>query len=86
MLSSTNANIYSGLRTLLGVRFDHISVFLDSESILHISWPKIRVINSLQLIVGIREYKLVRPNFSEQERETFLNILRSNVDAKYDFK
>jgi len=64
MLSSTNANIYSGMRTLLGVRFDHISVFLDSENILHISWPKIRVINSLQLIVGIKEYKLVRPNFS----------------------
>ena len=61
MLSSTSDKFYCRMRSLLGVEFDHLSVFIDQENVVHISWPKVRIVHPVVLIAKSTKYKIVRP-------------------------
>lgn len=67
IISSTHQISYAAMRKVLNARFDHLSVFLDSETVIHISWPRVREIPALKLFSNLSEYVILRPKFESEE-------------------
>lgn len=72
VLTKTTNGVYGVARKLMGSEYDHVSVFLDKKSVLHISPPKVRIIPSNIFLMSRMSPLIVRPNISDAERTDFV--------------
>lgn len=86
VLTKTSSNVYGVVRKLMDSEFDHVSVFLDASSVLHISPPRIRVIPSNIFLMRKMEPLIIRPSLTDTERDEFVKRLKSFENQSYDYK
>lgn len=77
VLTKTSSNFYGVVRKLMDSEYDHVSVFLDSASVLHISPPRVRIIPSNIFLMRKMEPLIIRPQLKEGELEAFIAKLKS---------
>lgn len=86
ILIQTPGTLYSNIRKVLDVSYDHIAVLLDKDTVLHISPPNIRKISSNVFLMKKRNPLIIRANMTALQRDTFLHSLENTIGEKYDYQ
>ncbi|CAD8167877.1 unnamed protein product [Paramecium pentaurelia] len=86
ILTQTDSFVYSLSRSILKIEYDHLLVLIREDQLLHIGWPKIRIINPLQILRQSSKYIIFRPPYQEGELQKFLMYLQTSLQADYDYQ
>ncbi|KAL4472285.1 hypothetical protein ABPG72_011646 [Tetrahymena utriculariae] len=86
VLTKTSSNVYGIVRKMMDSEYDHVSVFLDQQNVLHISPPKVRIIPSNIFLMRRMGPFIIRPNLDTQERNYFIDRLKTFENQSYDYK
>ncbi|CAD8062210.1 unnamed protein product [Paramecium sonneborni] len=86
ILTQTDSFLYSLARSVLKIEYDHLLVLIKDDQLLHIGWPKIRIINPLQILSQSSQYIIFRPQYQQGELQKFIMYLQTSLSADYDYQ
>eukprot|EP01017_Pseudomicrothorax_dubius_P044032 TRINITY_DN7409_c0_g1_i3.p1 TRINITY_DN7409_c0_g1~~TRINITY_DN7409_c0_g1_i3.p1 ORF type:complete len:289 (+),score=25.76 TRINITY_DN7409_c0_g1_i3:311-1177(+) len=85
ILTSTPSMMYEHMRQAMGVRYDHLAVAIDQDSIIHISPPKVRIVQSNVFLMKKRSPLILRVNTSLENKELFVEQMLKHLGHDYDY-
>ena len=86
LITKTNNSLYQACRKVLGTDYDHVSVVINKNEVIHISPPIISKIEIGRIVSKSREPLVFRVDFSGREagRDTYLGIIHNFIGDKYN--
>ncbi|KRX08946.1 hypothetical protein PPERSA_08149 [Pseudocohnilembus persalinus] len=85
IITKTPTTVYNIVRKLTKSEYDHVSIVLDKQNVIHIAPPQIRLINSQIFLTQKHKPIIIRANLSENQINDFLQNLMSQQNLNYDY-
>jgi len=85
VITRTPGPLHASIRKIYNMIYDHLAIIIDSESILHIAPPKVRLLSSNVLLMKKRHPLILRMNIPKEEKTLLISELLKCVGDDYNY-